>query len=84
MVAGQKVAIGRQFSHQTVTVHVSETTLAIELPDGDTLVVRRTTDQAVKSITGQRPPTGSAPDESSHRVDLIEKVADESAMIIHH
>ncbi len=35
MVAGQKVAIGRQFKHHTVVVHVSETTLAIELPDGD-------------------------------------------------
>ncbi len=34
MVAGQKVAIGRQYQHQTITVHVSETTLAIELPDG--------------------------------------------------
>jgi hypothetical protein len=57
MVAGQKVAIGRQFKHHTVVVHVSETTLAIELPDGDTKVVRRTTDQAVRSIKGQRPRT---------------------------
>jgi transposase InsO family protein len=54
MVAGQKVAIGRQFKHHTVAVHVSETTVAIELPDGDTKVVRRTTDKAVRSIKGQR------------------------------
>ena len=60
MVAGQKVAIGRQFNHQTVTVHVSDTTLAIELPDGDTRVARRTTDQAVRSIKGQRPRTSSS------------------------
>lgn len=57
MVAGQKIAIGRQFKHQTVTVHVSETTLAIDLPDADTMVVRRTTDQPVRSIKGQRPRT---------------------------
>ncbi len=57
MVAGQKVAIGRQFKHQTVTVHVSETTLAIDLPDGDTMLVRRTTDQPVRNIKGQRPRT---------------------------
>jgi hypothetical protein len=57
MVAGQKVAVGRQYVQATVTVHVSETTLAIELPDGDTKVVRRTTEQAVRSIKGQRPRT---------------------------
>ena len=59
MVAGQKVALGRQFQHHTVTVHVSETTLAIELPDGETRVVRRTTDQPVRSIKGQRPRTAA-------------------------
>jgi hypothetical protein len=36
---------------------VSETTLAIELPDADTKVVRRTTDHPVRSIKGQRPRT---------------------------
>jgi transposase InsO family protein len=55
MVAGQKVALGRVHKHQTVTVLVSETTLAIELGDGDTKVVRRTTSQPVRSIKGQRP-----------------------------
>jgi transposase InsO family protein len=39
-VAGQQVALGRRHTHQTVTVAVSETTLAIELPDGETRVVR--------------------------------------------
>ena len=57
MVAGQKVALGRQFAQHTVTVHVSETTLAVELPDGDTRTVRRTTEQPVRNIKGQRPRT---------------------------
>ncbi len=55
MVAGQKVALGRVHRHQTVTVMVSETTLAIEFGDGDVRVVRRTTSQPVRSIKGQRP-----------------------------
>lgn|GEM_PF-1701153 len=41
MVAGSKVALGRVHKHQTVTVLVSETTLAIELDDQETRVVRR-------------------------------------------
>ena len=35
MVAGQQVALGRGFTGETVTVLVSETTLAVELDDGD-------------------------------------------------
>ncbi len=57
MVAKQKVWLGRQWARMTVTIHVSETTLAIELPDGDNKVVRRTTDQAVRNITSMRPRT---------------------------
>jgi hypothetical protein len=52
-VAGQKLTVGRQHKYQTLTVHVSDTTLAIELPDGETRTVRRTTDGAVRSIKGQ-------------------------------
>jgi transposase InsO family protein len=59
MVAGQKIALGRHHQHQTVTVHVAETTVAIDLPDSDTKVVRRTTDQPVRSIKGQRPRTAN-------------------------
>ncbi|GAB2648214.1 IS481 family transposase [Kribbella swartbergensis] len=59
MVCGQKVALGRAHKHQTVTVLVSETTLAIELPDTDTQIVRRTTTQPVRSIKGQRPRTAT-------------------------
>ncbi len=54
-VAGQRVALGRLHQHRTVTVTVSDTTLAIDLDDGDVKVVRRTTTQAVRSIKGQRP-----------------------------
>ena len=57
MVARQKVAIGRQFKHTTLTVHVCETTLAIELPDGEARVLRRTTHDAVRNIEGQQPRT---------------------------
>lgn len=54
MVAGQKVALGRIHARAIVTVHVSDTTLTIELPD-DTRVVRRTTTQPVRSIKAARP-----------------------------
>ena len=57
MVAGQQVALGRRIAGHTVTVHVSETTLAIELPDAETKTVRRTNSNAVRSIKGQRPRT---------------------------
>jgi hypothetical protein len=60
MVCGQKVALGRAHKHQTLTVLVSETTLAIELGEGDIRVVRRTTTQPVRSIKGQRPRTATS------------------------
>jgi transposase InsO family protein len=60
MIAGQKVALGRAHQHETVSVLVSETTLAVQLDDGDTRVVRRTTTQPVRHIKGQRPRTASA------------------------
>jgi quercetin dioxygenase-like cupin family protein len=56
-VCGQKVALGRVHRHQTLTIYVAETTLAIELDDGETRVVRRTTTQAVRNIKGNRPRT---------------------------
>ena len=55
MVCGQKVALGRVHRHQTLTVHVSEATLAIELDDGETRVVRRTTTIPVRNIKAGRP-----------------------------
>jgi hypothetical protein len=50
MVCGQKIALGRVHAHRTVSIHVAETTLAIELDDGETRVVRRTTTLPVRSI----------------------------------
>ena len=55
MVAGQKIALGRLHQHRTLTVTVSDTTLAIDLGDGDVKVVRRTNTEPVRSIKGQRP-----------------------------
>ena len=52
----QKVALGRAHRHQTVTIHVAETTLAIEL-DGETRVVRRTTTLPLRNIKADRPRT---------------------------
>ena len=59
VVADQKVALGRAHQYQTVTVLVSETTLAVELADGDTKIISRTTSQSVRSIKGQRPRTAT-------------------------
>jgi transposase InsO family protein len=57
MVAGQKIALGREHKHRTLRVHVSDTTITIDLPGADDLTVRRTTTQPVRSIKGQRPRT---------------------------
>ncbi len=55
MVCGQTVALGRAHTHQTVTIGVSESALAIELADGEIRVVRRTTTKAVRNIKADRP-----------------------------
>jgi transposase InsO family protein len=61
MVAGQKVALGRERHHQTFTIMVSETTLAIHLDDGEVRVVARTTTKPVRSIKEQRRPRTGRP-----------------------
>ena len=55
MLCGQKVALGRIYRHQTLTVHVSETTFAVELGDGEIRVVRRTTTTPIRNIKANRP-----------------------------
>jgi hypothetical protein len=60
MVCGQKIALGRLHRWQTVTIAVSETTLAVELPDQDPKVFRRTTTMAVRNIKAARPRTGTS------------------------
>ena len=52
ILAGRRVGI-----RIAVTIHVSETTLAIELDDGETRVVRRTTTLPVRNINAVRPRT---------------------------
>jgi hypothetical protein len=54
-VCSQRVALGRVHRHKTVTIHVSETTLAIELDDGETRVVHTTL--PVRNINADRPRT---------------------------
>jgi hypothetical protein len=60
MVVGQKIALGRIHAGQTVTVLVSETTLTVELDDGDTRIIRPTTTQPVRSIKGQQSRTATS------------------------
>jgi hypothetical protein len=55
VVCGQKIALGRTHAGQTLTVAVSDTTLAIELDDAETRVVRRTTTKPVRNIKADRP-----------------------------
>ena len=50
MVVGQKVALGRIHAGKVVTIAVSKTTLPIELDDGDTRSLRRTTTQAIRNV----------------------------------
>ncbi len=57
VVCRQQVALGRSHEHQTVTVWVPETTLAVELDDGKTRIVRRTTTIPVRNIKANRPQT---------------------------
>jgi hypothetical protein len=57
VVCGQKIALGRAHAGQTLSIAVSGTTLAIELDDAKTRVVRRTTTTPARNIKG-RPAVG--------------------------
>ena len=59
-VCRQHVALGRVHAGQTVTVHVSEHTLAVELDDGETRTIRRTTSRPVVVVKANRPPRARA------------------------
>jgi hypothetical protein len=56
-VCGQRVGVGRAYARRTLTVVVSETTLAIELGDGDSHIVRRTTTSPAITIKARSPRT---------------------------
>jgi hypothetical protein len=55
VVCVQKIALGRNHARQTDTIAVSDTTMAIELDDAETRVVRRTTTTPVHNIKADRP-----------------------------
>jgi hypothetical protein len=57
MAAGHEVARGRVPADRAVPIAVSETTLAIELDDGETHLGRHTTTQAIRTIKANRPRT---------------------------
>jgi hypothetical protein len=59
MAVGQKIALGRIHKTPDLAVLVFETTLTVELGDGDARVIRRTTTQPVRGIKGQRPRTAT-------------------------
>ena len=59
-VCGQRIGLGRSYAHRTLTIAVSETTLAIELDDGDSRVIRRTTTTAVRNIKSRPPRTATS------------------------
>ncbi|MCU1629841.1 MAG: Integrase catalytic region [Pseudonocardia sp.] len=60
-VVRQFVSLGRTYAHTVVDVHVSDTTLTIELPDGQHRTVRRTTTDPVRrwKVTKLRTPSVS-------------------------
>jgi transposase InsO family protein len=58
-VCGQRVGVGRAYARRTLAVLVSDTTLAIELDDGDNHVVRRTTTTPAITIKARSPRTVS-------------------------
>ncbi|MDX6238237.1 MAG: hypothetical protein QOG10_3052 [Kribbellaceae bacterium] len=58
-VAKQRIGLGRAFARQTLTAHVSETTITVELGDGDTHVARRTTTMAAVNIKSRPPRTAT-------------------------
>ena len=56
-VCGQRVGLGRAYARRTLTILVSDTTLAIELGDGDSHIVRRTTTVPAITIKARSPRT---------------------------
>ena len=58
-VCAQHVGLGRSYARRILTIAVAETTLAVELDDGDVHVVRRTTTQAVRNIKSRPQRTAS-------------------------
>ena len=58
-VTRQRIGLGRAFARQTLTVHVSDTTITVDIGDGDTHMTRRTTTTAVTTIKSRPPRTAT-------------------------
>ncbi len=58
MVCRQRVSLGRPYAGRTITVHVAESTLTVEL-DGQVRVIQRTTDIPVRHVKANKPYKGS-------------------------
>lgn len=54
MVCRQRVSLGRPYAGRTITVHVAESTLTVEL-DGQVRVIQRTTDIPVRHVKANKP-----------------------------
>jgi hypothetical protein len=54
MVAGQKIALGREHAGRTVTIDVTDTDLLVDC-DGEPRTFHRTTEHPVRSIKAHRP-----------------------------
>lgn len=54
MVCRQVVSVGRSFAGQTVTVHVAESTITVEL-EGGVRVIQRTTSVPVRNVKANKP-----------------------------
>lgn len=54
MVCRQRVSLGRPYAGRTITVHVSDSTLTVEL-DGQVRVIQRTTDIPVRHVKADKP-----------------------------
>ncbi|MET7971409.1 hypothetical protein [Micromonospora sp. NPDC005305] len=54
VVVGQNVALGRVHADKTVTIHITDTELAIACDDG-TRIVRGNTDPRVRKLEASRP-----------------------------
>ncbi|MEW2404605.1 IS481 family transposase [Streptomyces sp. NPDC046862] len=54
MVCRQSVSLGRPYAGRTITVHVAESTLTVEL-DGQVRVIQRTTDIPVRNVKANKP-----------------------------
>ncbi len=59
-ICGQRIGLGRGYARRTLMIAVSETTLAVELDDGDVRVIRRTTTQPVRNIKSRPPRTATS------------------------